>query len=328
MDARDPLTSESDLTSTDPPERSAEVGLNSHSAARERRTVPHLGDALFFSLVAAFFIFATEAGFFWVAMSRHLLAHESAAEMAKEPKLVLPAMALSYLLTLLVAWLFFPLLWQRSFAQGISFHSGIAIRLRWRLIPAGMALGLVVQWMQNFLPMPKTVPMDDFFKTLGDVWMVTIFGTLLAPLFEEIAFRGMLLPAIANAWDWVGSMGSDADEAAPGGQMIDFDPSEVQFSPDFPGSAAIAAAQPIGGGLIFSAVLTSLLFALLHADQLAHSFAPLGLLFCVSLALTFVRIKTGSVAASALVHASYNFVVFLAMFIATGGYRHLDKLKT
>lgn len=328
MHDREPLPSESDLTSADQLQRSAEVRLNPYSAARERRTVPHLGDALFFSLVAAFFIFATEAGFFWIAMSRHLLPHESAAQMAREPKLVLPAMALSYLLTLLVAWLFFPLLWQRSFARGIGFHSGIAIRLRWRLIPAGMALGLAVQWMQNFLPMPKTVPMDDFFKTLSDVWMVTLFGTLLAPLFEEIAFRGMLLPAFANAWDWMGSMGSDADEAAPEGQMIDFNPSETPLAPDLPGSATAAAVQPVGGGLIFSAVLTSLLFALLHADQLAHSFAPLGLLFCVSLVLTFVRIKTGSVAASALVHASYNFVVFLAMFIATGGYRHLDKLTT
>ena len=42
--------------------------------------------------------------------------------------------------------------------------------------------------------------------------------------------------------------------------------------------------------------------------------------------LTFVRIRLRSVAASALVHASYNFAVFLAAFIATGGYRHLERL--
>ena len=54
--------------------------------------------------------------------------------------------------------------------------------------------------------------------------------------------------------------------------------------------------------------------------------AALLALFSISLVLTFVRIKTGSVAASTLVHASYNFFDFLLLCIATGGYRHLDRL--
>ena len=33
-----------------------------------------------------------------------------------------------------------------------------------------------------------------------------------------------------------------------------------------------------------------------------------------------------SVAASALVHVSYNSILFLIMIVATGGFRHLDKL--
>jgi hypothetical protein len=32
------------------------------------------------------------------------------------------------------------------------------------------------------------------------------------------------------------------------------------------------------------------------------------------------------VAASTIVHATYNFFDFLLLFVATGGYRHLDRL--
>ncbi|HEY8997275.1 MAG TPA: CPBP family intramembrane glutamic endopeptidase, partial [Edaphobacter sp.] len=71
---------------------------------------------------------------------------------------------------------------------------------------------------------------------------------------------------------------------------------------------------------------SSMLFALLHAEQLAHAWVALFVLFCVSVVLTLVRIRTHSVACTTLVHASYNASVFLTMFIATGGYRHLERM--
>jgi membrane protease YdiL (CAAX protease family) len=39
-----------------------------------------------------------------------------------------------------------------------------------------------------------------------------------------------------------------------------------------------------------------------------------------------VRVKTGSVAASVLVHGAYNGFVFLVVIIQTGGYRHLERM--
>jgi hypothetical protein len=78
--------------------------------------------------------------------------------------------------------------------------------------------------------------------------------------------------------------------------------------------------------LIFSSILTSIGFALLHADQLGHSMAPLAVLFTVSLVLCAVRLKWHSLAASALVHAAYNGTIFTLIFYATDGFRHLDKL--
>jgi hypothetical protein len=78
--------------------------------------------------------------------------------------------------------------------------------------------------------------------------------------------------------------------------------------------------------LIFSALLTSIFFALLHFQQVAHLWAALLVLFSISLLLTFVRIKTGSVAASVLVHGAYNGFVFLMVIVQTGGYRHLERM--
>ena len=40
-----------------------------------------------------------------------------------------------------------------------------------------------------------------------------------------------------------------------------------------------------------------------------------------------VRVKWHSLAASALVHACYNGTIFALIFVATSGFRHLDKLK-
>jgi membrane protease YdiL (CAAX protease family) len=78
--------------------------------------------------------------------------------------------------------------------------------------------------------------------------------------------------------------------------------------------------------ILFSAVATSIFFSLLHAQQIGRLVPVLIVLFCVSLVLTFVRIKLRSVACSTLVHASYNSFVFLMVLFQTGAYRHLDKL--
>jgi membrane protease YdiL (CAAX protease family) len=73
-------------------------------------------------------------------------------------------------------------------------------------------------------------------------------------------------------------------------------------------------------------VLTSIPFALLHVDQQGHALGPFLLLILVSLILCMVRLKTRSLAASTLVHACYNFILFSVEFIATGGFRHFDKM--
>jgi membrane protease YdiL (CAAX protease family) len=204
-------------------------------------------------------------------------------------------MAVGYLVAGTIVWAIFSHVWQQPFPQALQWNFS-AVRRRWgALLIGGVVLSLGVQFLSNFLPVPKTLPIDDFFRTSADVWMVALFGTFLAPVFEELAFRGFLLPSLASAWDWL--------SRRP-------DPSRWSIS-----------------ALLVSCGLTSIGFALVHADQLAHAWAPLAVLFGVSLVLCLVRLWTQSLAACTLIHATYNGTIFTVLFFGTDGFRHLDKIS-
>lgn len=264
------------------------------------RRIPHLGHSILFISFAGLVLLMSQAtllGFFTLHTAQKMAAAP------QQPKLLVAAMAITYVTTLLVSWFFFPLLWHRSFPEGLQWNFAAARRNGLKLIGIGLVLGWTVQAISSLIPMPKSIPMDSFFHTRSDVWIVTLFGTLLAPLFEEICFRGFLLPAFAIAYDWL---------------SLPRTPVALQR---WQTTTSLSAA-----GLLFSGIVTSILFAMLHAQQLAHAWGALIVLFCVSLVLTFVRIRMRSVACSVLVHACYNLSVFIALFIVTGGYRHLDRL--
>jgi uncharacterized protein len=64
----------------------------------------------------------------------------------------------------------------------------------------------------------------------------------------------------------------------------------------------------------------------MHAEQTGKAIGPFLLLVGVSIALCGVRLGTRSLASSVLVHACYNFLLFSLMLVASGGFRHLDKM--
>jgi uncharacterized protein len=79
--------------------------------------------------------------------------------------------------------------------------------------------------------------------------------------------------------------------------------------------------------LLASITLTSFLFALLHASQLGHAWAPVTVLFLVGVVLTVVRWWTKSLAASVIVHVAYNATLFSFIYASSDGFHHLDKLS-
>jgi uncharacterized protein len=265
------------------------------------RRIPNFGHTVLFFTVAIIVLLLTSVSVFALVMGFHLLGTETPEQLLREPRLLIPSMAVAYLIAGAIVWAIFTYLWQRTFLQGLHWNFA-AVRRRWKpLLAGGIVLSLVVQFLSNYLPVPKTLPIDDFFRTSADVWLVALFGTFVAPLFEELAFRGFLLPSLASAWDWLKGRREDAG--------VDQDP-----------HWSVAA-------LVVSCTITSIAFALVHADQLAHAWAPLAVLFGVSLVLCAVRLWTQSLAASTMIHATYNGTIFTILFFVTGGFRHLDKIK-
>lgn len=273
--------------------------------------IPHIGHALLFLLTAGIMLLITQ-GVLTVALSS--LTHtKDLLATAKQPKLLVGSEVFAYLATLIASYFFFPLLWHRSFGKGIQWNLVTARRHLGKLIPFGIILGFTVQAISSLLPVPKSMPMNDFFQTPSDVWLITAFGILLAPMAEEICFRGFLLPAFAIAHDWLALRRTPVDlerwHAAPASGAADNN---------------LAYSLP---AIISASFLSSILFALLHAEQLAHAWSALFVLFCVSVVLTIIRIRTRSVACSTIVHACYNLSVFTTLFLATGGYRHLERIS-
>jgi membrane protease YdiL (CAAX protease family) len=78
-----------------------------------------------------------------------------------------------------------------------------AIRWNWptnwaTYLAAGVALSFALQGLAHFLPIPKELPMDRFFRTPGEAWALSLFGVSFAPLLEELFFRGFLYPVLVR----------------------------------------------------------------------------------------------------------------------------------
>jgi hypothetical protein len=275
------------------------------SAGQDRaaslRRIPNIGHALVFVCFTGVVLVLLELVL--VALGRAPGTEHDGVAKLLHPKLQIALLATTYLTTLLAAWIFYPLVWQRRFLDGLQWRWAVARNQAAKLVSLGLLLGVTMQAVTYFITPPKTLPVDDFFHTQTDAWLITLFGTIVAPIFEEVCFRGFLLPAFAIAYDWL-SLPRTAEAHARWQTTTTLTPA----------------------ALIFSAVLTSIFFALMHFQQVAHLWAALLVLFSISLLLTFVRVRTGSVAASVLVHGAYNGFVFLMVIVQTGGYLHLERM--
>ena len=258
--------------------------------------IPHIGHTLLFFLIASLSLLICVP----VILA---MAHVHTEEQIKaHAGLAMLGQAVSYVLTLAIAWVLFPRIWERTFLQGIEWNALAPRRWWYWIILVAAVMSGLAQFALRFVAEPKSSPLDQILRTTHGAWLMTAFGVLLAPVAEEIAFRGFLLPSLAIAYDWL------ALERTPAGLQ------KWQSS-----------SMHSRAALIFAAIFSSIPFALMHAGQLQHAWGALGILYAVSLVLSFVRIRTNSVAASVLMHATYNFTVFAVLFIGTGGYRHMEK---
>ena len=63
-------------------------------------------------------------------------------------------------------------------------------------LAAGGFLAVALGELSRLLPIPKSLPMDKFFQNVQGAYLMMIFGVAIAPLAEEMFFRGFLYPVL------------------------------------------------------------------------------------------------------------------------------------
>ena len=271
-----------------------------HEAVR----IPHLGHL---GILAVFALFALVCVSLLVASALHFhLYGVSTVEMAStEIHYTLGSEGILYLLTFGLCLLFFPMMWHKSLFAGLQWNGATALRLRRRLFFTASICFVLALFNAYLMPGPTNAPIDKIFRAPGAAWLLFIFGVTFAPLFEEMVFRGFLLPALCTACDW--TMERSTRRPAP--------PLDNNGHPQWSLPAMVVAS-----------IVTSIPFAGMHAAQTGYTWGPFFLLVGVSLVLCWTRLSTRSLAASVLVHASYNFLLFSILMLGTGGFRHLENM--
>jgi membrane protease YdiL (CAAX protease family) len=265
--------------------------------------IPNLGHLLILGMLTCLGILCSSL-LTYAALHFHLYGISTADQATNDIHYTLGNMVVLYLVPFAAGLLIFPLIWHKSFFAGLQWNAKTALLLRKRLFGAATACFVLALADGMLMPGQPDAPIEKLFQTPAQAWLLFAFGVTIAPFFEEIFFRGILLPSLCTAWDWTAEQ---INHTPP-------PPLGENGHPQWSMSAMVAAS-----------ILTSIPFAWMHAEQIANSMGPLILLYSVSLVLCWVRLTTRSLSASVMVHACYNFLLFSLMLWGTSGFQHLDK---
>lgn len=267
--------------------------------------IPHFGHLAFLLLALAPIGLLATGLLMGLAMHEHLFGISTTQQAMGNIHYILGSEGMLYVFTFALALLIFPFFWHKGYFAGVHWNAATAFRLRWRLLSASVVCFVLAILSGELFPGPNNAPIEKIFRTPGAAWLLFAFGVTFAPFFEETVFRGFLLPSLCTAYDWLRER--TANEA-----VRPLDPNgHPQWS--FP-------------AMVVGSILTSLPFAAMHAEQTGYALGPFFLLVGVSIVLCIARLATRSLAASVLVHACYNFLLFSLMLVASDGFRHLDKM--
>ena len=144
-------------------------------------------------LVSLFFF--SSLSFVLVLYSSHS-AGISPAELSKNPGplVIVPGMTLAYLTMLATMYVLVTRRRRRPFLQAVAWRWP----RDWWLVYmfGGGLLAVALGLLSKLLPIPKSLPMDRFFQDRQGAYLMMIFGVAVAPLAEEMLFRGFLYPVL------------------------------------------------------------------------------------------------------------------------------------
>lgn len=130
-----------------------------------------------------------------IGVAHGLHPQVKATELARNARIVLPPQVLAYLALLagMIALLR---------ARGLHFWRSVRWNwpgARWLgFLLTGILMAFAIQAASRLLPLPKQLPIQDFFADTTSAYLLALFGVTLAPLMEELYFRGFLYPVLAR----------------------------------------------------------------------------------------------------------------------------------
>jgi len=256
----------------------APPGNTEYTGVGERFPVWTLGDVFKVALIAFLAIIVCTIAGWMVATLLPAFRNVSPTQIGTDPRVIVPSQIAGYLVLVGYIYRLITTHYHMNFAEAIRWNWP---EFRWPgYLFGGCALAIAIQGLSRFVPIPKQMPIDQMFRSYAAAWVMLFFGVAVAPLVEELFFRGLLFPALTRKL-----------------------------------------------GLVTGILLTSFLFAVLHASQLGKAWGPVLILFVVGLTLTIVRAWSKSVAASCVVHVGYNLTLFVLLYFSSNGFRNLDKLS-
>ncbi len=126
--------------------------------------------------------------------------------LAENVMFVLPAQLMAYLIV--VGFMAFIVSARHNRKLGEAIHWNFRSGTHWfRALAGGAAMGIGSQLASAFLSrwIPKSLPIDQYFRDAASAYMLAGFGIFIAPLVEELFFRGFIYPALAR---WTGAAAS------------------------------------------------------------------------------------------------------------------------
>ena len=254
-----------------------------------------------------------------------------------DPLVLIPLQAAGYLFTYLCARIVVTLKTRRPFIESIEWNYPGAERLP-QLLLLGLVVALGATVIAAFLPHPENPPVKKYFETPTSTTVSMIFAVLIAPLAEELYFRGLFYPALRRSLDDDNSrriLGAIlvllafffglAAYQGMGTSYALFAPILLAFGlllvPLRPETAALLDEDR---QTMIAVVLTSVLFAYIHQAQLGNSWGAVVPILLVGLIITTIRVRLNSVAAGWILHCGYNGAVSLMIWAGSTAVRKVS----
>jgi membrane protease YdiL (CAAX protease family) len=145
--------------------------------------------------LAAVFLFSTVAlGIAHVLTSKQ---HVSWSDLASSPIVVIGSQVAAYPIVIVFMMMLVRSKAREQFWPAICWNwPGVAMV---GFLVGGAAFAFAVEFASRWLPIPKSLPVDRFFTDTRGAYLMAVFGVTLAPLLEELFFRGMLYPVLRRA---------------------------------------------------------------------------------------------------------------------------------